>query len=719
MVIELPSDYWERVYAAVLGKVIGVYLGRPFEGWWYKRIQEQLGDVEYYVADRLGVPLIVTDDDITGTFTFIRALADNGNRMDISAREIGESWLNYLIEGRTILWWGGLGLSAEHTAYLRLAAGIEAPRSGSVALNGELIATEIGAQIFIDGWAIVAPGDPALAASLAGRAASVSHDGVALDAARCLAAMEAQAFVESDIGRIIETGRAVVSTGSRIGEVIDQLTELRRTEPNWRAAREWLEREHGYQHFAGNVPVVPNHGVIILSLLYGDGDFDRTMSIVNTCGWDTDCNSGNLGCLMGIRGGLAAFDSPRHDWRGPVADRLFLPTADGGRAITDALTESVHLVNSGRALHGLAQIAPKNGARFHFELPGSVQGFAAGASDGINAAVENVAHHSSLGERCLALTWNTPESAIAGSTVRAGTATFVASDQPTMPTYELLASPTLYPGQHLWARVAIDPQPDGLGPLKARLYVRWFGQDDVLTQTCGPEVALNPAGTDLSWDVPELGGAPIAEVGIEVSVTSPGSGKVYLDALGWTGAPSTVFKRPEYDGSMRPEHDGLMWRRAWVDAVDHWDTRWGPAFRVIQDHGRGIISQGTADWRDYRVSAVLTPQLCEAAGLAARIGGLRRYYALMVERAGNLRLERFEGTQTTLATRTFEWHFGESHEFALELDGSTVRAFVDGRLEFDLDDSDSTLRAGGVGLVVAEGRLDADAISVRPIDRKS
>ena len=39
--------------------------------------------------------------------------------------------------------------------------------------------------------------------------------------------------------------------------------------------------------------------------------------IVNTCGWDTDCNSGNLGCLMGIRNGLAGFTGGP-DWRGPV-----------------------------------------------------------------------------------------------------------------------------------------------------------------------------------------------------------------------------------------------------------------------------------------------------------------------------------------------------------------------------------------------------------------
>ena len=75
----IGSDYEERVYAGVLGKLIGVYLGRPFEGWSYQRIMDELGEVNYYVHDRLRVPLVVTDDDISGTFTFLRALPDYGN----------------------------------------------------------------------------------------------------------------------------------------------------------------------------------------------------------------------------------------------------------------------------------------------------------------------------------------------------------------------------------------------------------------------------------------------------------------------------------------------------------------------------------------------------------------------------------------------------------------------------------------------------------------
>ena len=52
----LPSDYTERVYAGVLGKIIGVYLGRPFEGWTHDRIMQELGEIWYYVHEKRHVP---------------------------------------------------------------------------------------------------------------------------------------------------------------------------------------------------------------------------------------------------------------------------------------------------------------------------------------------------------------------------------------------------------------------------------------------------------------------------------------------------------------------------------------------------------------------------------------------------------------------------------------------------------------------------------------
>src|SRR5919112_409947 len=389
----IPGDYAERVYAGVLGKIIGVYLGRPFEGWSYERIISELHEIYYYVNDRRDLPLknntlVVTDDDISGTFTFLRALPDYGNSSDLTAAQIGQTWLNYIIERRAILWWGGMGNSTEHTAFLRLKEGIEAPRSGSIALNGKVVAEQIGSQIFIDGWAMVAPGDPALAAELARKAASVSHDGEAIYGAQMLAAMESLAFVEPDLEKLLDCGLQFIPADSVIARLVHDIHEWRAKDDDWRATRERIAGTYGYDKYGGNCHMVPNHALMI----------------ANTSGWDTDCNSGNVGCLLGIKNGLAGLETGP-DWRGPIADRLYLPTADGGRAITDAVTETFNVVNTGRALAGLPPRAPKGGARFHWELPGAVQGWQVESSfdSRDTLTLENVAGYSRAGTRNLAL----------------------------------------------------------------------------------------------------------------------------------------------------------------------------------------------------------------------------------------------------------------------------------------------------------------------------
>ena len=243
MSANLPADYEERVYAGVLGKIIGVYLGRPFEGWPNERIEERLGEIDYYVHDKLNQRLIVTDDDISGTFTFIRAMEDYDCDPDLSPKQIGQSWLNYLIENRTILWWGGLGNSTEHTAFMRLVSGIDAPASGSIEMNGKVVAEQIGAQIFIDGWAMVSPGDPERAADFARRAASVSHDGEAIYGAQVLAAMEAAAFVESDTNKLIDIGTAQIPQDSVLYRMIGDIRDWHAT-PRRRLAQD-LRRDQG------------------------------------------------------------------------------------------------------------------------------------------------------------------------------------------------------------------------------------------------------------------------------------------------------------------------------------------------------------------------------------------------------------------------------------------------------------------------------------------
>ena len=607
----LPPNFEEKVYAGVLGKIIGVYLGRPFEGWTFQKIIAELGEVNYYVHEKRGVPLIVTDDDISGTFTFLRALPDYDHRQDLTPRQIGQTWLNYLIEERTILWWGGLGNSTEHTAYLRLKNGIPAPRSGSIALNSQVVAEQIGAQIFIDGWAMVAPGDPALAADLAKRAGSVSHDGEALYGAQVVAALEAQAFVEPDLNKLLDTAVSFIPQDSVIYRLIADLRDCREHEPDWRKAREFVEANYGYDRYGGNCHMVPNHALIILALLYGEDDFQKTMMIANTCGWDTDCNSGNVGCIMGIKNGLAGLETGP-DWRGPVADRMFLPTADGGSAITDALTESVKIINIARAMREMEPYRPKGGARFHFSLPGAVQGFLAEESidsKGI-LTIDNALFDPKHGQRALVLRYR---DLAAGREARAATPTFTppAYAKERMH-YSLIASPTLYPGQTVRAHVLAGAQNDR--PVTVSLYLRHYNAQDELSLVRAEPVELAPgADRELAWVVPDLGGQPAAEIGLAISSEKRANGTIYLDWLTWAGAPEVRLGRPAQGGK--------MWSKAWVDAVDEYGHRYPEAYRLMQNHGTGMLIHGTRDWQDYTVSAAITPHMVKSTGLAARVQG--------------------------------------------------------------------------------------------------
>ena len=121
----------------MLGKVIGVYLGRPFEQWKKADIQARWGKIDRYVHEERNVPLVVADDDISGTFTFVRILKDTGLYAETPAHRYGDNWLNYIVPFETILWWGGTGVSTEHTAFVRLAAGYQAPDSGSMQNGGK------------------------------------------------------------------------------------------------------------------------------------------------------------------------------------------------------------------------------------------------------------------------------------------------------------------------------------------------------------------------------------------------------------------------------------------------------------------------------------------------------------------------------------------------------------------------------------------------------
>lgn len=681
--------YAETVYAGILGKLIGVYLGRPVENWSHEKIVEEFGEIRYYVHEKRDRRLIITDDDITGTLIFLRALQDYGYDRDIGPAEIGQTWLNYLIEEKTILWWGGLGNSTEHTAYLRLKNGVKAPESGSAALNSKIISEQIGAQIFIDGWGLICPGDPKQAAKFARNAASVSHDGEAIFGAQVVAAMVAQAFVEQSIDRLLETGVSVIPPDCEVRKLIDDIREWHIQDKDWHRSLANLRTDYGYDKYKGQCHLIPNHGLIILSLLHGEGDFDESMMIVNTCGWDTDCNSGNVGAILGVRNGLEAFD--KQDWRGPVADRLYLPSADPGRAITDAVRETVEVVNAGLALNGRPSLSPKNGARFHFCLPGSVQGFTAQ-----NPAAGSVGH-TYLGGDMEKPGLRLISSNDASEPLRIVTPTFIPPDTKDMVTgYVLVACPTLYSGHLVEVEMcAISAMARG------RLFIDCYNAEDETTRIFGKEFALSAESmTHLEWTVPDTRGYPIHHIGFEIE-----EGEIFLDRVDWKNIPTTSW----------PPVEGTMWHRAWGNALDRFSPMRDRYEYLVMNSGTGCLAQGHREWEDYRVSCRLTPRMAESGGIAVRYQGTRRYYAFLFGAPGEIRLEKVLDGVKSIAKVSFPWKPFEDYEVSVEAMGNKLRLFVDGDLILQTSDDSDLLDSGGFAFVVTSGCLGAGTPRIEPL----
>ncbi|KAH8888437.1 ADP-ribosylglycohydrolase [Thozetella sp. PMI_491] len=702
----LPADYLERVYAGVLGKLIGVYLGRPIEGWTHQQIMEELGHIEYYVHEKLDKPLVVTDDDISGTFVFVRAMEEHGATKDISSEAIGKTWLNNVVERRSVFWWGGRGISTEHTAFLNLKNGIPAPRSGSIQTNGKTVAEQIGAQIFIDAWPMVVPGQPEMAAKLAEAAGSVSHDGESVYAAKLWAAMEAEAFKSNDIDHLLDTGLQLIPGDSSIAKLISDVRAWVKEDRDWLKTRQRIEDVYGYDKYCGNCHVMPNHGIMIMAILYAGNNFHEAMHIINTCGWDTDCNSGNVGCLVALMHGMPAFEGGP-DWRSPLADRALISSADGGYSINNAARIALDVANLGYRCAGEnPPPAPKDGAQFHFTLPGSVQGFQAAASGSVQVNLaQGVDEKGRAGLRITVSGLEATE-----KPVEILTETFKPPNVPKMgPIYPLMASPLVYPGQKVTA--VVHGGQNLSSEVVAQLLLKYYGTNDDLVTVTGPAATLAAGATQsLEWVIPdELDSQPIYQIGLGITTTEkPASGTVWLDRLSWSGTPQTTFQRPP--GKRRVTS---KWHEAWVDSTDDFHKWMNSSFVVGKNQGRGILAIGTRDWVDYQLEVPKFQINIGRAGVAVRVRGLNRFNALLFEDMKKISLVRVaDGATEVLASTGFDWQVDAIYSIKVVVSGSKIAATVDGTT---LEAVDGQYQSGGVGLVVIDGSTSVDAFKIGPV----
>jgi ADP-ribosylglycohydrolase len=699
----VATRYAEQVYAGVLGKIIGVYLGRPVEGWPYPELRDRFGELSYFVNDQLGEPLVVADDDVSGTFAFARTIEDHGYPDVLEPGQVGDTWLNYIIENRTILWWGGLGRSTEHTAFLRLKDGVPAPRSGSAALNGPTLPEQVGAQIFSDAIAMAYPGDPERAAAAVRAAASVSHDGVALDAAAFLAAMRALAFDVPVLEKLIDECRHHIND-ARLAAAVDQVIDLCRDDPDWRVVRDRIDRDLGYARFDGACHVIPNHAMTLAALLLGGDSFQHSVMIAASAGFDTDSNAGVVGCLNGIRLGLDGLTA-HVDFRAPVADRMLVVSADGGSCVSDAVRETRRIVRAAGILCG--EPAPTlRRPRFGFEYRGSVQGFAPCPYARTPYPTVRVTNANQDGGR--------PGLVLRCSGVGPGVPAAVSTPVFLDPAdrtdnFSTVASPTLYPGQEVTVVARADAD------VRLRMFVLHRDATRTIRRTESPAFGLSTRDATLRWRIPAVTSNPLLRYGLLVESATRFDSAVTVTSIDWTGAPA-AFK---IDGVLlssiwdtHPEQLG-----AWVSSAANFEADFERTFSVSHPRGAGLATIGTRDWDDYSVVSTLRFSLHREAGLVVRSVGHRRYYAATFDGGSRVRLvKQRDGTRLVLADARFEYCEGTPYLVDVGCVGNQLTVLVDGNMIVEGSDPERAYDGGAAGFLIDEGTVLADGFEVRALD---
>lgn len=253
-----------------------------------------------YMSDRPGTGFLA-DDDTSWTMIGLLSLEKYGP--DLSAKQISQSWMEFSGPGRAD------SMLAELLVLHRLRSGIEPPESGN-----HPIGEAIGAQMRGEIWGLVAPGRPAAAADYARRDAMVSHRDNGIYGEQFIAAMMAAAFYEKSVPKLVQIGLAQIPASSKYADVVRLAVELHNQYPDFQDALKILKSRYEALSY---VDVFVDAGIVSLALLYGDGDFEKSILVAAACGNDTDCNAANVGALIGCIQGAKALPAK---WIEPIGD---------------------------------------------------------------------------------------------------------------------------------------------------------------------------------------------------------------------------------------------------------------------------------------------------------------------------------------------------------------------------------------------------------------
>lgn len=297
-----PEALRAAIRGCWLGKNIGGTLGAPFEG------KTDLLDLSFYTQKDLGGNP-EPNDDLDLQLLWL-TLVEYYGIQHLTPRLMGQYWINGITGP-----WNEYGICRWNCQN-----GLFPPLSG--ATDNDVWKWSNGAWIRSEIWACLFPGAPDRAVEYAWRDACCDHEGEGIYAEMFTAALESAAFVEKDMRRLIAVGLSKIPPACRVAQSVKTVCQIFDEGGSWQTARNKTVEENsdlGWFQAPGNLAFV------VIGLLYGGGDFGRTVCIAANCGDDTDCTAATAGAIMGIVLGDSGIPE---EWSAPIGERILTKSLD-------------------------------------------------------------------------------------------------------------------------------------------------------------------------------------------------------------------------------------------------------------------------------------------------------------------------------------------------------------------------------------------------------
>ena len=282
------DEYRDKMQGAWIGQMVGVEWGRSTE-FKFREVIIPEKDVPVWKPELINGAF--DNDDLYVEMTFLKTLEDYG--LDVSQRQAGIDFAN----SEYRLWCANLA------GRLNLRKGIAPPDSSHPCYNR--CPNDIDYQIEADYLGIIAPGCPQEVIRLGNVFGRLMNFGDGVWAGQFVGAMYAEAFFTQDVNRLLDAGLKAIPAESDYAQMVRNVRIWHRENPaDWTKTWEKIRAKYSKKFNPalkasnGGIDVRLNGAMIILGLLYGEGDLDKSMVISMRGGWDSDCNPSNVGGIL-------------------------------------------------------------------------------------------------------------------------------------------------------------------------------------------------------------------------------------------------------------------------------------------------------------------------------------------------------------------------------------------------------------------------------------